>query len=87
MNREKDEILKQLRSEGFRITKQRRVILDVILENHCASCKEIYYRAAKQDASVGMATVYRMVRLLEELGVLSREISYPSVLETENNSQ
>ena len=61
---------------GERITKQRKMILDIILEDRCSSCKEIYARVVKLDQSIGMATVYRLVKELENIGVLSREIVY-----------
>ena len=38
--------------------------------------KEIFYRASRQDESIGIATVYRMVNALEEIGVVSRRIVY-----------
>ena len=56
--------------------KQRKMILDIILEDRCSSCKEIYARVVKLDQSIGMATVYRLVKELENIGVLSREIVY-----------
>ncbi len=40
-----------------RITKRRKMILDIILEDRCSSCKEIYARVVKLDQSIGMATV------------------------------
>ena len=64
---QKDMIIKRLREEGCRITKQRRMLLDVILEEECSCCKEIYYRASKVDPGIGTATVYRMVNKLEEI--------------------
>lgn len=76
MNREKERIMEKLKENGCRITKQRKLMLDIILENRCSSCKEIYVQAAKADRTIGMATVYRMVNALEEIGVLSREIVY-----------
>lgn len=76
MGNEKDNIITKLKDNGCRITKQRRLILDIILENRCSSCKEIYAQAAKLDHSIGMATVYRLVKELERIGVLSREIVY-----------
>ncbi len=76
MNREKEAIIKKLRANGCRITKQRMAILDIILEDQCPSCKEIYYRASKVDDKIGIATVYRMVNALEEIGVVSRRIVY-----------
>ena len=62
-------IISKLRERGCRITRQRRIILDIILDEDCSCCKEIYYKACKQDSSIGAATVYRMVNTLEEIGV------------------
>lgn len=76
MNCEKEYILKELKGKGCRITKQRELLLNIILENRCASCKEIYILALKADHAIGMATVYRMVKELEQIEVLSRRIEY-----------
>ena len=67
---EKEEILYLLRKRGFRVTKQRELILDIVFEHECASCKEIYYQAIQRDPGIGMATVYRMVNTLTDIGVL-----------------
>ncbi|WP_313130636.1 Fur family transcriptional regulator [Anaerocolumna sp.] len=72
----KERIMEHLRANGFRITTQRRVLLDIILEDEYSSCKEIYYKAVKEDSSVGIATVYRMINTLEELGVINRNKLY-----------
>lgn len=72
----KETVLQSLREHGCRITKQRQILLDVILEQECSSCKEMYYRANAIDSSIGMATVYRMVNVLEEIGVFSRKNLY-----------
>ncbi|MDU6264306.1 MAG: transcriptional repressor [Anaerocolumna aminovalerica] len=72
----KERILEHLRANGFRITSQRRLLLDIILEDEYSSCKEIYYKAVKEDSSVGIATVYRMINTLEELGVINRNKLY-----------
>ena len=58
---QKEVIVGKLKDSGCRITKQRLILLDVILEGECGSCKEIYYRASKIDHSIGTATVYRMI--------------------------
>ena len=52
------------------------MILDVILESRCSSCKEIYVQVEKLDRNIGIATVYRLVKELENIGVLSRKIVY-----------
>lgn len=73
---QKERVIQELRSQGKRMTKQRMVLLDVILSGKWNCCKEIYYEAAKRDAAIGMATVYRMVSTLEEIGVFSRCYRY-----------
>lgn len=72
----KDAVIEKLRKQGFRITKQRYILLDIILDEDCSSCKEIYYKAVKRDDSIGIATVYRMVNTLEDIGVISRKNMY-----------
>ena len=72
----KENIIEKLRERGCRITKQRQILLDVILKEECSCCKEIYYKAAKRDPSIGMATVYRMVKTLEEAGLIQRKNMY-----------
>ena len=71
--------LQKLKERGCRITRQRLTLIDIILENECSSCKEIFYRAAKIDERIGAATVYRMVNVLEEIGALSRRNMYKVV--------
>ena len=69
----KSYILRELKKNGCRITSQRKVLIDVILRDECCSCKEIYYQAIKDDPTIGMATVYRMVKTLEEAGLIKRK--------------
>ena len=76
MEREKEEIIQKLKENGCRMTRQRMEILDVILQNQCSSCKEVFYYVSRTDEKIGIATVYRMVNALEEIGVLSRRIVY-----------
>ena len=52
------------------------MLIDIILENDCSSCKEIFYKASKCDAKIGVATVYRMINALEEIGAISRKNMY-----------
>ncbi len=67
-----DQVIDRLRANGCRITRQRKLIVDVILNNDFTSCKDIYYQVAARDKTVGMATVYRMIRVLEDIGVVKR---------------
>ena len=73
---QKESVLKTLKDKGCRITNQRKVLLDVILDEECTSCTEIYYKAVEIDPNIGAATVYRMVNLLEDIGAISRRNIY-----------
>lgn len=73
---QKEIIIKNLKEQGYRITKQRLMILEIIMEEECSSCKEIYDKASRQDEKIGSATVYRMIRTLEEIGAISRKNMY-----------
>lgn len=73
---QKEIVIQRLRERGCRITKQRQILLDVILQDDCGSCKEIYYKAITEDSQIGIATVYRMVTLLEDIGAISRRNLY-----------
>lgn len=76
---QKERIIEKLKEKGCRITKQRSTLLDIILEHECSSCKEIYYKASGIDETIGSATVYRMVNILEEIGAISRKNMYKVV--------
>lgn len=67
---QKEQVIRELRRRGKKITAQRSLLIDVILTGKCQSCKEIYYEAVQKDKSIGLATVYRMVHMMEELGAV-----------------
>lgn len=75
-NMQRSAIMNRLHQAGCRITKQRKIILDIILQEECTCCKEIYFLASKRDPNIGMATIYRMINLLEEIGALKRKRAY-----------
>ena len=68
-------VIRQLKENGYRITAQRRMLLEIILENQYSSCKEIYFAAKERDRKVGMATVYRMVQILEDMELVHKEMA------------
>lgn len=72
----KEDVIAELKKQGKRITEQRKLLIDIILENKWQTCKEIYYKAIKIDSSIGIATVYRMISILEDIGALGRRSNY-----------
>ena len=73
---QREMILRKLKEGGYRITKQRIAVIDIILENDCGSCKEILYKTSKINKKIGTATVYRTLNMLEEIGAINRRNLY-----------
>ena len=73
---QRDIVIQKLKEQGCRITKQRLMLLDIILAEECSCCKEIYYKASRVGKKIGLATVYRMIKTLEEIGAISRKNMY-----------
>lgn len=83
VTQQKEYILAKLRERGLRITNQRKLIIDCILQNEFNCCKEIYCQICKIDSSIGIATVYRMINTLEEIGAINRKNMYHVCFEEE----
>jgi Fur family transcriptional regulator, ferric uptake regulator len=69
----KPELEALLKSNGFRLTAPRRVILQVLAEmiDH-PDVDELHKRVSEIDPEIGIATVYRTVKMLDDLGILER---------------
>jgi Fur family ferric uptake transcriptional regulator len=61
-----------LRENGYKLTPQRRATIEIILKNEGKhmSTEEIFLEVKKTNPKIGLATVYRTMLLLEELGIL-----------------
>lgn len=59
--------------KGLKMTDQRRVVAQVLLqaEGH-PDVEEVYAMASQLDGKVSLATVYRTVRILEDAGVIQK---------------
>ncbi len=68
-----DTILERCEAKGLRMTGQRRVIAQVLQdsEDH-PDVEELYARATALDPKISLATVYRTVKLFDEVGILDR---------------
>lgn len=66
-------IEKRCVDKGLRMTDQRRVIARVLSESvDHPDVETVYARASAIDARIGLATVYRTLRLFEEASILER---------------
>lgn len=63
----------ELRQAGVRITRPRRIILNILTETEDhPDALEIFRRAVEIDSSISLSTVYRTMKLLEERGAIHR---------------
>ncbi len=69
-------IMEELKKRKYRLTYQRKLMLEMLLNNTCSSCKEIHEKVKELDPNIGIATVYRMVKLLEDLEILDQRRLY-----------
>ena len=65
--------LQRLKENGHRITRQRRVIVEVLLSiDRALKPIEVYDLGRKTFPNLGLVTVYRTLENLEELGLLQK---------------
>lgn len=71
MNTPQEVFAEYLGHKNLKMTPQRRLILDTILKRkeHLSS-EELYSHVKKRDSSIGQATVYRTLKLLNESGLI-----------------
>ncbi|MBQ1470311.1 MAG: transcriptional repressor [Schwartzia sp.] len=69
------ELLKQrLQRKQYKLTMQRRTVLEILLEHpgEHLSAEDVYGALRDKSSDVGLATVYRTLELLVQLGILQR---------------
>ncbi len=68
-----ESIIRQLSQAGYRITRPRRAVIRVLLEDEgYLSPAEVHARAGLYCPSVGLVTVYRTLDLLAQMGFVRR---------------
>lgn len=72
MHKEFDNIIELLKEKGFKLTPQRRCVLNTILnsDGKHLSAEEIYDLVKESCPEIGLATVYRTMQVLDELGLV-----------------
>ena len=63
-------IVARLREEGRRVTRERKLLLDIITHNPHLDATAIYRLARRRSPKIGLATVYRTLNLLTELDLV-----------------
>ncbi len=69
-----DLLKEKLKETGFKITPQRRAIVEILLKHkdkHLSS-EEIYDLVRVECPEIGLATVYRTMQLLDDVGAISK---------------
>lgn len=67
-----EDTLRKLEASGLRMTVQRRHIIEILTSSQCTSPKELWYEAKQFVPDLGIATVYRLINRLEQIGVISK---------------
>lgn len=63
--------LDQIRSSGHRLTRQRKLVLEILQNSRGhLDADMIYDRAKALDPNIGLATIYRSLALLKEAGLV-----------------
>ena len=69
-----ESVLDKLKSKGYKLTPQRKVVIDIIMcNNHMhLNTEEIYEQVKKKYPNIGLATVYRTLIVLDELEIITK---------------
>ncbi|MCC5911553.1 MAG: transcriptional repressor [Clostridiaceae bacterium] len=69
------ELLEELlKNKGYKITKQRKLILTAFLNSHkhLLTAQEVHHIISEDDNTVNFSTVYRNLEILSQIGIVKR---------------
>lgn len=71
----RDEISAKLKQAGYKLTPQRAVTVAILIENQAKllTAEEIFMAVKIKNPSIGLATVYRTLDLLDELSIVKKK--------------
>jgi Fur family transcriptional regulator, ferric uptake regulator len=73
MSIDRDTLQTQLSRQGYKLTRQRKAVVDVMtLANTRLTAAEVYAKAQRGCSDLGLTTVYRTLEILEQLGAIRR---------------
>jgi Fur family ferric uptake transcriptional regulator len=69
-----ESLKEQLKIKGYKLTPQRRAVVNIVLSNKGShlTAEEMYDLVKRECPEIGLATIYRTVQLLEDIGVLCK---------------
>lgn len=70
LDAERAQLRQTLHERGMRMTPQRQLVLDALLELEHATPEQVCQRVQRSTPSVNITTVYRTLELLETLGIV-----------------
>jgi len=72
--RTNQDLAEALRLEGVRLTRPRKIILDILAQtgNQHPDAMDIFRRVVRKDDRISLPTVYRTLKILEDHGLIQR---------------
>lgn len=73
MNFNLDALNAQLSEQGYKLTRQRKAVVEVVRQAHTRlSAADVFTQAQRVCPDLGLTTVYRTLEILEQMGVIRR---------------
>ena len=73
MNLNLETLNTQLSEQGYKLTRQRKAVVEVVTQAHThLSAADVFARAHRMCPDLGLTTVYRTLEILEQMGVIRR---------------
>ncbi len=73
MNLDLETLNAQLSEQGYKLTRQRKAVVEVVARTHTRlSAAEVLTQAQRSCPDLGLTTVYRTLEILEQMGVIRR---------------
>jgi Fur family transcriptional regulator, ferric uptake regulator len=73
MNLDLDTLKTQLSEQGYKLTRQRQAVVEVVTQTQARlSAAEVYAKAQCACPDLGLTTVYRTLEILEQMSVIRR---------------
>jgi len=68
-----DALNAQLSEQGYKLTRQRKAVVEVVTQAHTRwSAADVFTQAQRVCPDLGLTTVYRTLEILEQMGVIRR---------------